>query len=177
MFLPRCTSKYSVSCTLFLLAFYPWLRQQDRQDCSSPSSVVCVSSIVKTAQRGVQHRHHSARKATPPPKTSDTRGTAESDPCHSEPRQYLRYRTTAAASRELPSHHNRASLISPEPLREHIERHPNDPASKSVTTFSSSGGSRRGVKAKKLNTALQQPNLSMWFVKPRGTRPGGKTSD
>ena len=45
--------------------------------------------------------------------------------------------------RELPSHHNRASLISSEPLRELIQRHHHVPASKSVTEFSSSGGSRR----------------------------------
>ena len=69
------------------------------------------------------------------------------------------------------------NLISTEPRQVHKQRHPGTKSSKSFKIFSTSGGSRRrGVTNEKLNTALQQPNLSMWDVTPRGTRPGGKSS-
>ena len=60
-------SMRSISCTLFLLAIYPGLGQLQRQDCSSPTSLVCDSSIVKpalekssvvTTAPGKQHRRH-----------------------------------------------------------------------------------------------------------------------
>ena len=115
-------SMRSISCTLFLLAVYPWLGQLQRQDCSSPSSLVCDSSIVKPALE------KSSNVTIAPGK------------------QHLRQgHTTAVESRELPSHYNRASLNIWKPQQEHIEQHPGAASSKTVMIFRSSGGSRQGV--------------------------------
>ena len=134
----------SVSCTLFLLAFYPWLRQQDRQDCSSPSSLVCASSIVKhtlekssisaARARGTAEETHASPS---PGKTSDAT-SSPGPPCQAAgtPGNYRevhlnpswcvqRPRTPgppSACAHSSPSPNG--SIISSEPQQVHIHQHP-----------------------------------------------------